>query len=88
MADYYDARLSLKLTEELKNAYAGLCKARGVTVSEKLREFMAKDLAEALQGDRQFKAVHVVGVKKTDRPQAGNAEKCENTADIFAADTP
>lgn len=88
MADYYDARLSLKLTEELKSAYAGLCKARGVTVSEKLREFMAKDLADALQGDRQFKAVHVVGVKKTERPQAENTEKCDNTADMFTGDAP
>lgn len=85
MADYYDARLSLKLTEELKSAYAGLCKARGVTVSEKLREFMSKDLADALQDDRQYKAVHVVGVKKTDRPQAEKADKCEKTADMFSS---
>lgn len=88
MSEYYDARLQLKLTEELKCSYAGLCKARGVTVSEKLREFMAQELAEALKDERQFKAAHVVGVKKTDRPQAKNAEKCKNTADIFSADTP
>lgn len=83
MADYYDARLSLKLTEELKSAYSGLCKARGVTVSEKLREFMAKDLADALKDDRQFKALHVVGVKKTDSPQEEKSIKCDNTADMF-----
>lgn len=88
MGEYYDARLQLKLTEELKGAYTGLCKARGVTVSEKLREFMTQELTEALQGERQFKAVHVVGVKKTDRPQAENTEKCENTVDIFTGNAP
>lgn len=88
MSEYYDARLQLKLTEELKGAYAGLCKARGVTVSEKLREFMAKELTEALQGERQFKAVHVVGMKKEDSLQVKNIEKCGNTADMFTDNTP
>jgi hypothetical protein len=88
MGEYYDARLQLKLTEELKGAYTGLCKARNVTVSEKLREFMAKELADALQDERQFKAVHMVGVKKTDRPQDENVDKCENTADMFTGDSP
>lgn len=85
MSEYYDARLQLKLTEELKCSYAGLCKARGVTVSEKLREFMTQELAEALQDDRQFKAVHVVGVKKTEGRQAEKADKCEKTGDMFDA---
>lgn len=75
MGEYYDARLHFKLTEELKCSYAGLCKARGVTVSERLREYMAQELAEALQDERQFKATHVVGVKKTEGRQAENVEK-------------
>jgi hypothetical protein len=88
MSEYYDARLQLKLTEELKCSYAGLCKARGVTVSEKLREFMAKELADALQGERQVKAVHAAGVKKTDHPQVEKPIKCKNTDDMFDDESP
>lgn len=83
MSVYYDTKLAVKLRSELKGAYLALCKSQGVTASEKLREFIAKEVAEGLQDGRQVKVARTAATKKTDSPQDDNAGKCVNTDDMF-----
>ena len=87
MDHYYTTRLVVRTTDELKGAYLAVCKAKGVTASEEIRDFMAKAVASALQDDRQVKVLKNAGRLKTDSPQAKKADKCDNTADMFDAGT-
>lgn len=57
MDNYYTTRLVVRTTDELKGAYLAVCKAKGVTASEEIREFMANTVAAALQDDRQVKVL-------------------------------
>ena len=45
-----ETTLLIKLPPELKAAFQGLCKARGVPVSAELRRFMADELANTVKG--------------------------------------
>lgn len=87
MDHYYTTRLVVRTTDELKGAYLAVCKAKGITASEEIREFMAKAVAVALQDDRQVKVLKNASRLKTDSPQVKNAGKCDNTADMFIAET-
>lgn len=55
-----ETTLLIKLPPELKAAFQGLCKARGVPVSVELRRFMADELANTVKG---------MTTKLTDEPQ-------------------
>jgi hypothetical protein len=52
-----ETTLVIRLPSDLKGSFQGLCKARGVSVSEELRRFMADSIASAATGmtttDRQ-----------------------------------
>ena len=52
-----ETTLVIRLPSDLKGSFQGLCKARGVTVSEELRRFIADSIANAATGmttrDRQ-----------------------------------
>ena len=45
-----ETTLLIKLPPDLKAAFQGLCKSRGVAVSAELRRFMADELAETVKG--------------------------------------
>jgi uncharacterized protein (DUF2384 family) len=47
-----DTTMLIKLPAELKGSFQGLCKARGVNVSEELRRFMADEVTSAAEGMR------------------------------------
>lgn len=47
MVDNYASTLLIKVSPEMKGAFQGLCKARGVSVSAELRRFMADQLNDA-----------------------------------------
>lgn len=50
MSKQGETTLLIKLPPELKAAFQGLCKARGVPVSAELRRFMADELAKTVKG--------------------------------------
>lgn len=83
--NYYTTRLVVRTTDELKGAYLAVCKAKGVTASEEIREFMANTVAAALQDDRQVKVLKKASRSKTEGRQAEKADKCEKTADMFSS---
>ena len=66
MDNYYTTRLVVRTTDELKGAYLAVCKAKGVTASEEIREFMANTVAAALQDDRQVKVLKKASRSKTE----------------------
>lgn len=45
-----ETTLVIRLPSDLKGSFQGLCKARGVSVSEELRRFMADSIADAATG--------------------------------------
>lgn len=64
-----ETTLLIKLPPELKAAFQGLCKARGVPVSVELRRFMADELANTVKG---------MTTKPIDAPQSrGKGEKVQ-----------
>lgn len=88
-----DTQLLIRVPKDLKGAFEGLCKSRGVKVSEALRSFMA---AEVLQSATDVKTgegktppkrttAKPAHTKKT--PQASEpsslGEKCPDTMDLF-----
>lgn len=94
MSDQDITTLLIKLPVGLKRSFAGLCNARGVSVSEELRRFMADELVSAVSGmatqDRStqnvpLKATRAVKkmtkqakVKTDDQPT-----RCDETNDMF-----
>ena len=52
MEKLYPTKLVVRTTVELKGAYFGLCKARGVVASDEIRDFMAREVAKALQDNK------------------------------------
>ncbi len=94
MSDQNITTLLIKLPVVLKSSFAGLCSARGVSVSEELRRFMADELVGVTSGmatqdrareDVPPKATQVV--KKTTRQTKANADdqptRCDETNDMF-----
>lgn len=91
-----DTQLLIRVPKDLKGAFEGLCKSRGVKVSEALRSFMA---AEVLQSATDVKTGEgkqpPVKAKRTTSkpshpkgaPQASEpsslGEKCPDTMDLF-----
>lgn len=86
--------LLIKLPVGLKSSFAGLCSARGVSVSEELRRFMADEIVSAVSSmatqDRTregapYKATQAV--KKMTRQTKAKADdqptRCDNTNDMF-----
>lgn len=88
--------LLLRLPIDLKGSFQGLCNARGVSVSEELRRFMADEVASAALGmttsDRPrnktvSKKIPVVkaSIKQSSTPVADKTvTKCDRTEDMFA----
>jgi hypothetical protein len=85
MEQNYTSRLVVRTTDELKGAYLGLCKARGVTASDEVRAFMVEELEKALRAKMKDKPVNNAAEAKTDSPQVKNVEKCANTVDMFTS---
>lgn len=94
MNDEITTTLLLRLPIDLKGSFQGLCNARGVSVSEELRRFMADEVARAALGmttnDRPrnktiAKKIPVVkaSVKQSSAPVANKAPKCDRTEDMF-----
>lgn len=94
MSDEITTTLLLRLPIDLKGSFQGLCNARGVSVSEELRRFMADEVASAALGmttnDRPrnktvAKKIPVVkaSVKQSSAPVANKAPKCDRTEDMF-----
>ena len=85
MEQIFTSRLVVRTTDELKGAYLGLCKARGVTASDEVRAFMVKELELALRAKSKDKPVNNAAKAKTEGQQVKNVEKCANTVDMFTA---
>lgn len=83
MEQVYTSRLVVRTTDELKGAYLGLCKARGVTASDEVRAFMVRELESALRAKTRDKPMNKATSAKTDRLQGEKVEKCANTVDMF-----
>lgn len=90
-----DTTLLLRLPIDLKGSFQGLCNARGVSVSEELRRFMADEVASAAIGmttnDRPKnktvpKKIPVVKAsrKRSSAPVTNKPTKCDMTQDMFA----
>lgn len=90
-----ETTLLIKLPPELKGAFQGLCKARGVSVSSELRRFMADQLNNATKGigsaktlddprSRPPKSIKTARKASSNRPnsksQSPNGDK---TPDLF-----
>ena len=88
-----DTQLLIRVPKDLKGAFEGLCKSRGVKVSEALRSFMA---AEVLQSATDVKTgegktppkrttakpSHPKGAPQASEPSS-LGEKCPDTMDLF-----
>lgn len=94
MSDQDITTLLIKLPVGLKSSFAGLCSARGVSVSEELRRFMADELVGAVSGmatqDRIREDVPpkvTQAVKKTTRQTKAKSDdqpnRCDETDDMF-----
>lgn len=94
MSDQNITTLLIKLPVGLKSSFAGLCSARGVSVSEELRRFMADELVGAVSGmatqDRVREDVPpkvTKAVKKTTKQtkakSADQPTRCDETNDMF-----
>lgn len=59
-----DTTLVIRLPSDLKGSFQGLCKARGVSVSEELRRFIADSIANS-----------TTGMTTRDRQPSSNASK-------------
>lgn len=94
-----DTQLLIRVPGDLKGAYEGLCRSRGIKVSAALREFMVSEVLQAA-ATANIKAIPqkppVSATKKrttakpkntTSTPQAPEPcsldEKCKNTIDMF-----
>ena len=82
----YPSRLVVRTSDELKGAYLGLCKSRGVTASDEVRAYMAREIAKytgrGVQADRNAQP------REAASRQAENNEKCNKTADMFYGEKP
>lgn len=94
MSDQNITTLLIKLPVGLKSSFAGLCSARGVSVSEELRRFMADELVGAVSSmathDRTRENVppkETQPVKKTTKQTKAKADdqptRCDETNDMF-----
>lgn len=94
MSDQNITTLLIKLPVGLKSSFAGLCSARGVSVSEELRRFMADEIVRAVSGmatqDRTKEDVPPKAtqpVKKMTRQTKAKADdqptRCDETNDMF-----
>ncbi len=91
-----DTQLLIRVPKDLKGAFEGLCKSRGVKVSEALRAFMASEVLQSATGVKTgegkipqkrttAKAEHPKGTPQASEPSS-LVEKCPDTMDLF--DTP
>lgn len=96
MVDNYASTLLIKVSPEMKGAFQGLCKARGVSVSAELRRFMADQLTAATGNmgsrksvdDPRFSAAKSVKTSAK-RPNAKAVPKRDSkTPDLFGSETP
>lgn len=71
-----DTTMLIKLPSDLKGAYQGLCKARGVSVSEELRRFMADEVKASTKGI-------ATDSKPSKMPLKDKPTRCDKTPDMF-----
>lgn len=94
MNDQDITTLLIKLPAGLKSSFAGLCKARDVSVSEELRRFMADEIVSAVSGmatqdrtreDVPPKAAQAVKkmVKQSKVKAHDQPTRCGDTNDMF-----
>lgn len=76
MEKLYPTRLVVRTTVELKGAYFGLCKARGVLASDEIRDFMAREVAKALQDNRPTKVIETAAAEVAEGCKAEKLNKC------------
>lgn len=101
MAKKDETTLLIKLPPELKGAFQGLCKARGVTVSAELRRFMADQLAGTTEGissadkgvddsrlltPRLIKTTRKKTFSSSVVADESNPIRCDSTPDMFDDD--
>lgn len=72
---YYNTRLIIRTTEELKGAYLGLCRSKGVTASDEVRAFMARELQKAAQDTYRGKPPTNAAKWKTEGQQEKKSKK-------------
>ena len=88
-----DTQLLIRVPKDLKGAFEGLCKSRGVKVSEALRAFMASEVLQSATGVKTgegktpqkrttAKPSHPKGAPQASEPSA-LGEKCPDTMDLF-----
>lgn len=95
-----DTQLLIRVPKDLKGAFEGLCKSRGIKVSEALRSFMASEVLQSATDVKTgvskqppvkprkrttAKAEHPKGTPQASEPSS-LVEKCPDTMDLF--DTP
>lgn len=85
--NYYTTRLTVRTTDELKGAYLGLCKAKGVVASDEIRAFMVSELEKALQDNWRGKIADTATRVRTEGRQAQKPVKCDDTSDMFDAES-
>ena len=86
-----DVTLILRLPPDLKGSFQGLCKARGVSVSEELRRFMADSIAAAALGmtTKDLTVKSNAPVKLPTSKKNRGSSRCDDTNDLFlTAKTP
>lgn len=89
MVDNYASTLLIKVSPEMKGAFQGLCKARGVSVSAELRRFMADQLTMATGNQGSRKSVDDPRFSSAKRPNAKAVPKRDSkTPDLFGSETP
>lgn len=87
MARHYTTRFVVRCTEDFKGAYLGLCEARGVTASDEIRAFVARELSDAAANSYVGKKGQNADIGQTaDGRQAENSVKCSDTVDMFDKD--
>lgn len=87
----YPTRFVVKCTKELKGAYLGLCRAKGVSASDEIRAFVVRELQEAMK--YSYTGLTKGGSWPAENDDTENkkpsepVQKCENTLDMFPSDS-
>lgn len=88
-----DTQLLIRVPKDLKGSFEGLCKSRGVKVSEALRAFMASEVLQSATGIKTgegkppqkrttAKPSHPKGAPQAPEPRSPGV-KCPDTMDLF-----
>lgn len=83
-----ETTLVIRLPSDLKGSFQGLCKARGVSVSEELRRFIADSISNAAIGMTTRDRMPLPNVtKKAISDKNRGSSRCNSTSDMFTSDS-